>query len=99
MTAAEIVRFCRNARVQGFSAGVTETIAAVEAVRAVDSASEKFALRATLCSSKREWDDFDRLFESFPRPAYVTGQLHKHTDPRGLWLLTGRSTEASALQS
>lgn len=99
MTTEEIVRFCRYARSQGFSAGVTETIAAVEAVRGVDSGLEKFALRAALCSSKREWDDFDRLFEWFLRPAYAPTPRRKHTDPRGVSMLTGRSAETSDLQS
>ncbi len=64
----EIVEFCRFARTNGFSAGVTETVDSLQAAAAVDSAGRetfKSAMRAELCSSKEEWDVFDRLFEEF----------------------------------
>jgi uncharacterized protein with von Willebrand factor type A (vWA) domain len=96
VTTAEIVRFCRFARANGFSAGVTETIAAVEAARAVDSGSQKFALRAALCSSKREWDEFGPLLESFARPASVSAPRPSHARPRGVWMLTGGSSDAAS---
>lgn len=98
MTTTEIVRFCRFARANGFSAGVTETLSAVEAALAVDPGSEKFALRAALCSSKQEWDEFERLFESFAQPASIRPTKPKQTNPRGVWMLTGRSSNA-ALES
>lgn len=63
-----IVRFCRYARTHGLSAGVTETVAATEAVRTLpDGADEtlRFCLRSVLCSSKEEWEMFDRLFAEF----------------------------------
>jgi uncharacterized protein len=66
--AGQIVAFCRFARARGFSAGVTETLDSLEAVQALPAANwetVKFALRAELCSSKEEWDSFDRLFEEF----------------------------------
>lgn len=65
---AIMVQFCRFARENGLSGGVKETLAALEAVDAVglgDREIFKFALRAALCSSKEEWEQFDRLFEQF----------------------------------
>jgi uncharacterized protein with von Willebrand factor type A (vWA) domain len=65
-----IVEFCRFARASGISAGVKESVAALEAARAVgvrDKHSLKAALRAVLCSSKEEWDLFDDLFWLFWR--------------------------------
>lgn len=98
MTTPEIIRFCRFARANGFSAGMTETLAAVEAVRAVDAEmdaeSARFALRGALCSSKHEWDAFDRLYESFLNPK--TPPLAKRIDARGVWMLTGRASESTA---
>jgi uncharacterized protein with von Willebrand factor type A (vWA) domain len=96
VTSAEIVRFCRFARAHGFSAGVTETIAAIEAARAVDSRSEKLALRAALCASKQEWDEFGPLFEAFARPASVSTPRTKQAHPGGVWMLTGRSSDAAS---
>jgi uncharacterized protein len=64
----EIVEFCRFARTNGFSAGVTETVDSLQAAAAIASAGRetfKSAMRAELCSSKEEWDIFDRLFEEF----------------------------------
>jgi uncharacterized protein with von Willebrand factor type A (vWA) domain len=94
VTTPDIIRFCRFARANGFSAGVTETLAAVEAVRSVDAESARFALRGALCSSKTEWDAFDGLYESFLRPR--TPPLLRRTDARGVWMLTGRSSESAA---
>jgi uncharacterized protein len=68
----ELVEFCRFARANGLPIGVTGTLHALEAVRQVAASGAeamRFALRAALCSSKEEWDLFDRLFEARPRPA------------------------------
>ncbi len=63
-----IVEFCRFARASGLSAGVKESVDALEAARAVgvsDREILKVALRSVLCSSKDEWDQFDEVFEAF----------------------------------
>ena len=63
-----IIDFCRFARTNGLSAGLTQTLGALEAVRAVgiqDRQTLKIALRAVVCSSKAEWDLFEDLFEAF----------------------------------
>ena len=63
-----IIQFCRFARENGLSGGVKETLMALEAVDAVGLENReifKFALRASLCSSKEEWELFDLLFEQF----------------------------------
>ena len=62
--------FCRYARTRGLSIGVTETLGATEAVRAVpDRTLEtfQFCLRTVLCSSKEQWDLFDDVFADFLR--------------------------------
>jgi uncharacterized protein len=63
-----IVEFCRFTRVNGISAGVSETIAAVRAAEAVGGVDEtvlRFALRAILCSSPDDWILFEALFTGF----------------------------------
>src|SRR5215467_625762 len=67
-----VVGFCRFVWSHGLSAGITETLNALRAVEAVGIAGEvkdrqivKAALRAVLCSSKAEWDQFEDLFEAF----------------------------------
>lgn len=69
---ALITEFCRFARAEGLSAGVKESVTALEAVRAVGIADREVlrqALRTVLCSSKEEWDQFDDLFWLFWRDA------------------------------
>lgn len=87
--------FCRYARAHGLSAGVTETVAAVEAVHVLpEMAPETFraCLRTVLCSSKEEWELFDRLFETFPggeeplEPPASGPPLHAQ---RGWWMSAG----------
>lgn len=100
MTTAEIVRFCRYARAGGFATGITETLAAVEAVRAADAGSERFALRSALCSSKYEWDAFDPLYASFftqpsaPESRPVVARARGN----GMWMLTGASSDSAPCQ-
>lgn len=63
-----IIEFCRYGRESGLPASVKESLAALEAVRAVgveDKEAFKVALRAVLCSSKADWDLFEELFEAF----------------------------------
>jgi uncharacterized protein len=63
-----MVEFCRFARERGLSAGVKETLASLQAVRAVgvgDREAVKLALRAVLCSSREDWNIFDGVFEDF----------------------------------
>lgn len=65
---ADIVRFCRFARMNGLSVGLTETLCALQAVNAVgvqDRETLKITLRAVVCSSKPDWDVFESLFEAF----------------------------------
>jgi uncharacterized protein len=63
-----IVELCRYARANGLTAGVKETMDGLQAAEAVgvnDREILKMALRAVLCSSHREWDRFDQLFDDF----------------------------------
>src|SRR5271154_3571059 len=67
-SAASIIEFCHFARENGLSAGVQQTLAAIEAAKTIGIASREdfaFALRSVLSSSKEEWDLFDRLFHAF----------------------------------
>jgi uncharacterized protein with von Willebrand factor type A (vWA) domain len=63
-----IVDFCRFAQANGLTAGVKESLGALEGARTVgvaDRQTFKAALRAVLCSSKADWDLFEELFEAF----------------------------------
>ena len=66
--ASRIVEFCRYCRAGDLSAGVKESVDALDAARAVgvrDREILKSALRSVLCSSKDEWEQFDELFEAY----------------------------------
>ena len=66
--AARVVEFCRFCRQSGLSAGVKESVDALNAVRALGVSEKenlKAALRAVLCSNKDDWDQFDELFAAF----------------------------------
>jgi uncharacterized protein len=66
-----VVAFCRFARAKGLPGGLHRSLAALRAVKAIGTSDReclKFALRATLCSSKAEWDLFDELFKTFEEP-------------------------------
>jgi uncharacterized protein with von Willebrand factor type A (vWA) domain len=99
MTRPDLIRFCRYLRAHGFSAGVTESLASVDALRAVESvdpAAVRWALRSSLCSSKDEWDSFDRLFDAFhsgERDAEQRPRIAGMEEPRGFWVLTGEPGE------
>jgi uncharacterized protein with von Willebrand factor type A (vWA) domain len=63
-----IVDFCRFAQANGLTAGVKESLGALEAARTVgvaDRQTFKAALRAALCSSKADWDLFEEVFAAF----------------------------------
>jgi uncharacterized protein len=63
-----VVEFCRFARDNGLGSGLKAVIDSVRAVGIVDHGrldAFRYALRANLCSSKREWDLFDQLFDTF----------------------------------
>ena len=68
LVAASIVQFCQFARVRGLTAGVEQTLAALQAARAVRESNLEelaLALRTALASSKEEWDLFQQLFDAF----------------------------------
>ncbi len=67
-TAGTIVEFCRFVRTRGLPVGVQQTLAAIEVTNAIGVADRNtvaHALRAAMCSSKEEWDLFERLFSTF----------------------------------
>ncbi|HXY06739.1 MAG TPA: VWA domain-containing protein [Terriglobales bacterium] len=66
--ARTIVSFCRFARQQGLSTGLPETLGALQATAVLGAANTdelKLGLRAVLCSSKEDWDLFEKCFRSF----------------------------------
>jgi uncharacterized protein len=67
-SASSVVEFCRFIRINGLPVGVQQTLAALEVTEVVgiaDWRTLRHVLRAALCSSKEEWDLFERLFEAF----------------------------------
>ena len=67
-SATSIIEFCQFARANGLSAGIQQTLAALEAAKSIGDVYRQgfaFALRAALTSSKEEWELFLRLFETF----------------------------------
>jgi uncharacterized protein len=63
-----VVEFCRFVRANGIRSGTKQTIdclRALRAVRSINADTFRFALRAVLCSSKKEWILFDDLFVAF----------------------------------
>jgi uncharacterized protein len=68
LSPASIIRFCHFARENGLSAGVQQTLAAIDVAKTIGIADREdfaLALRSVLSSSKEEWDLFDRLFDEF----------------------------------
>ena len=66
--AASIVSFCRYARSHGMPVAMQQTLAALEAAHVIgiaDGHRFPFALRASLCSSHEQWEQFDQLFAGF----------------------------------
>ena len=65
--AASIVEFGRFLRMRGLSTDTSQTITALEAVKTIDATDRQFfafALQATLCSTREEWELFPQLFRS-----------------------------------
>lgn len=105
--ASRVVEFCRYCRDCGLSAGVKESVDALNAARAVgvnDREILKSALRAVLCSSKDEWDQFDELFEAFwnaappgrpPKPRRKQ-QTEQRTPQGAIATLIGRANAGEA---
>ena len=63
-----IIAFCQFGRTNGLSAGVQQTLAAIEVAKTIGVADRQVfacALRTVLSSSKEEWDLFNQLFEAF----------------------------------
>jgi uncharacterized protein with von Willebrand factor type A (vWA) domain len=80
--AASIVEFGRFLRLRGLSADPSQTITALEAVKAINATDRQtfaFALQAVLCSTGEEWVLFPELFQEFwgelrPRPRSASGE-------------------------
>src|SRR5215831_9281127 len=106
-SAKAVVAFCRFARKHGLSSGARETI---ECLQALSNApitgveTVKFALRAILCSSKKECDLFDDLFDRFwglePNSETHSGNsgrsqlsMDAYNEEKGLGMLAGASAE------
>ena len=86
-----VIEFCRFLRRQSFRVGVAETLAALEACRVgpLDQRSYlRAALRALLCSSRRENEQFDPLFDQYwhlgPPPPRKTANDRPPVNPLGV---------------
>ncbi len=97
MNSERIVGFCRYLRAYGFTAGLSESIVSLEAVRAtspVDLDRLSDALRPAICKSKDEWEKFSGLFDQYwkthekPRAK----RTRRTASPAGLMTLTGRGS-------
>src|ERR1700756_3469708 len=80
--AASIVEFSRFLRSNGFSAGMRQTVTALEAAEAIEVSDWRLftlALKSALCSTPEEWERFPQLFQAFwaeqqPRPRSASGE-------------------------
>ncbi|MGO8952384.1 MAG: vWA domain-containing protein [Rhodomicrobium sp.] len=84
---AQMLRFVRLLRDNGFSAGVSEAADAVRAlgrIRATDPPAARHVLRALFASREREWHRFDELFDAFwlGRLRYKRTSFQKATSGR-----------------
>ena len=85
--AASIVEFGRFLRMRGLSTDTSQTIMALEAVKTIDPTDRQsfaFALQATFCSTREEWESFTELFKEFwsesqPRPRSSAGGYKGHS--------------------
>jgi len=62
---ANIVQFCRFLRTRGYTVGTEEEISSLKALSYIDFTSpDEFllAMKATLCKSKKQLNEFDELF-------------------------------------
>ncbi len=106
--AETITSFCRFVRDEGLSAGIKESVDALEVARLVgieDRELLKIALRSVLCSSKEEWDRFEDLVWIFWREADenakkrpgASGNKQKKKPPKGTVVsLLGSAPEGQA---
>jgi len=63
-----IVEFCHFARANGLVVGVKESLdslRAAEAIGITEPERFKFALRTVMCSSKKDWDLFEDIFDDY----------------------------------
>ena len=86
-----VIGFCRFLRRQSFRVGVAETLAALEACRVgpLDQRSYlRAALRALLCSSRQENEQFDPLFDNTGIQGLTTWKTANddHLSIRWVWL-------------
>jgi uncharacterized protein len=85
MQVSGVVEFCRFARENGLDSGLKAVIDAVRAVEIVDGGrldAFRYALQTTLCTSKKEWDLFDQLFDAFWYGARIDRPRHPVAPPR-----------------
>ena len=65
---ANIVQFCRFLRTRGYTIGTEEEITSLNALHHIDLANpDEFllAMKATLCKSKKQLNEFDELFFTY----------------------------------
>src|SRR5215472_16119444 len=89
---SRIVEYCRFCRASGLSAGVKESVDALEAARIVgvrDRDILKSALRSVLCSNKDEWEQFDDFFEAYWGSAPCSAISPRKRPPADQRLLRG----------
>jgi uncharacterized protein len=83
--ARTMVAFCRFARQEGLSTGLPETLGALQAAAVLGAGNTdelKWGLRAVLCSSKQDWDRFEKCFLTFWQRSSQEGSTAKPS-PRG----------------
>ena len=98
--AVRIVAFCRFARSHGLPVGMHQTLAALQVADVIgvnDWQRLSFALRAVLCSSREEWEQFDQLFDDFWNSA--RNQSDSQREPSTRKLTRKRSPDSRLLIS
>ena len=92
---AAVIGFCRFLRRQSFRVGVAETLAALEACRVGPLHQRSYlraALRALLCSSRQENEQFDSFFDQILVSGQSWGDLGRRRGALGRsWGRLGRS--------
>jgi len=108
--AETITKFCRFVRAEGLSAGIKESVDALEVARMIgieDREQLKIGLRAVLCSSKEEWDRFEELFWLFfrdvdtnaeKRPGANSSKQRKEPPKGAVTSLLGNSPKEKATE-
>jgi uncharacterized protein len=107
-SAASIVGFCQFARAHGLTAGVQQTLTALEAAQAIGESDRQdlaMALRTALTASKEEWDLFLPLWDAFfsgahrasaPREEATSSRLKAVRPKAGSSALTGNSMDVDS---